>query len=65
MKKTKSVFFFVVHGGGMKVESIADKLHNLDLLLDRYELLHSGRDPEAGIHFPDTSQTVTELPNMT
>lgn len=37
----------------------------IDLLLDRYELLHSGRDPEAGTHIPDTSQTVTGLPDMT
>lgn len=36
-----------------------------DLPLLKYDMLHSGRDPEAGTHFPVASQTDIGLPDMT
>lgn len=41
------------------------KYKNNYLLLLKYEMLHSGRDPEAGTQFPVASQTDIGLPDMT
>lgn len=41
------------------------KYKNNYLLLLKYEMLHSGRDPDAGTQFPVASQMDIGLPDMT
>lgn len=48
-----------------RIQNSHQAVVNNYLLLLKYEMLHSGRDPDAGTQFPDASQTDIGLPDMT
>lgn len=48
-----------------RIQNSHQAVVNNYLLLLKYEMLHSGRDPDAGIQFPVASQTDIGLPDMT